>query len=182
MEIYWQNKMYKPCLWKRNWFQPAWWSDGESCWLLGWPGGGAGGRTLWREPASAAETPAALLSSTKRMRSYCGRLVRTSAEKCAARFPALVAELWRTQLSAYWYARLSKPFFDWMTCTVRRGLLHLLSCHASSGRWSQCCTGCRRRGLWIWSWIVLHLSFLDGERWQFEWLKTDRGACIVSKK
>lgn len=47
---------------------------------------------LWPEPASAAETPAAPLS-TMRMRSYCGTPVRTSAGKCAALFPALVAVL-----------------------------------------------------------------------------------------
>lgn len=130
----------------KKWLKPAWWSDGEECCLLGWPGGGAGGRTLWTEPASAAETPAALLSTMK-MRSYCGRLVRTPAGRYAALFPALAAVLWQTHLSAYWYAQLSKPFSDWMTCTVHRGLPRLLSCPASSGRWSQCCTGCRWRVL-----------------------------------
>lgn len=47
---------------------------------------------LWPELASAAETPAAPLSTT-RMRSYCGTPVRMSAGRCAALFPAPVAEL-----------------------------------------------------------------------------------------
>jgi len=132
----------------RNGSQPAWWSVGEPCWLLDWPGGGAGGKTLWREPAFAAETTPSLLSSTKRTRSYCEKLARLPAEKYAALFPALAAELWRTRLSADWYARLSKPFSDWMTCSVRRGKPRLLSCPASSGRWSRFCTGCRWGALW----------------------------------
>lgn len=107
--------------------QPAWWTDGEGCWLFGQPGGGAGVRMLSPEPASDAETPAALLWWMKRLmkRSCCGRWVRRPAEWSAARFPALAAALWRTQLSACWCARPSEPSFDWRTCNLHRALLRL---------------------------------------------------------
>lgn len=47
---------------------------------------------LGPEPASAAETQAAPLSAT-RTRCYHGRPTRTSADRCAALFPALAAAL-----------------------------------------------------------------------------------------
>lgn len=112
---------------------PAWWSDAGWCWRPGWPGGGAAGKMLGPAPASAAETQAAPLSAT-RTRSYYGRLTRTSADKCAALFPAPVAALWQMHLSADWCARLLKPFSGWMTCTVHRGRPRPLPCPASTGK------------------------------------------------
>lgn len=113
--------------------QPAWWSGAGWCWRPGWPGGGAAGKMLGPAPVSAAETQAAPLLA-RRTRSYYGRLTRTSADKCAALFPAPVAALWQMHLSADWCALLLKPFSGWMTCTVHRGRPRPFPCPASSGK------------------------------------------------
>lgn len=112
--------------------EPAWWSDAGPCLFLGWTGAD-GGRTHEPEPASAAGTPAAPLSTTRTM-SCCGGLTRTSAGKCAVRFPAPAAAPSRKRLSACWCAPLSEPFSDWMTCTVHKARARLSPCPASSGR------------------------------------------------
>lgn len=112
--------------------KPAWWSDAGPCLFLGWTGGD-GGRTRGPEPASAAGTPAAPLSTT-RTTSCCGRPTRTSAGRCAARFPAPAAAPSRTRPSAGWCALLSEPFSDWMTCTVHKAPARPWPCPASSGR------------------------------------------------